>query len=1024
LWGGFSDGTLRVWDLSGTFGVEDDDVVASRQKTDVMVNSKLTQGYGAVACQIHARGVHTDLITTVDISDDSQYVFVGVARGAMELHAVYIGDLERAVHTHKQREREQKGSKNRIAKRNILDYIKVYCHSDAKIKGFGACATMRVAKTTEGNNTSSSSYLLLTGKGIKNIHIWKFTPPQHTGNDELMEEMYGRNRKQSICDPPDDEEDHGIWDQLYDTATNGNTIVLLGFYRNPQNKLLAVSKSDTQKLRLWDLSFEEDSNLSDAAKDDQRPKRPPYKDVVNSQSALETAGGIGVCGGGNMYNEMSIVSLDRPDDPYNHTELALPSAAALSGADAAQQQFMGYSSRRQRRGEMKAVVNVATSPRDSSHALLELDDGSLVGFSAGSSSSTKDSSGSIPKLAIATPESTGIPALPADFWRRCICLANIAGVVIAGSSLYNPNTNKGQLVIRALGGLKKPRGSEIAEKKKLKKQKRMERERLELERLEKERLKQEREQVRQARLPKTDEAPKTPSPIHTNPQSSPIAADTNALRDAVSAPAAIPVSVLRSNKKKSLNSQAEDNDGSNKNSTQPLTSSSATLTRVSPNGTMETPRRQKSMQSEEDDSPESTQGLPKISKFLQPKRINLPAKRKAEETVKNETQTSSEFETPTTTGKTSNSQNSMFQLNSIGSIPFKSPKPHAKKQRKVGAPSKPKKVSSVPPIPFSTPEVSRDIPERKRDRDITENGNPIGTSQKVARTSEDVSTALLLTELASPKSTVIAKGKTVDGSSTPKTIGLIEKAKAVAKGTSKTKAQGDSNRMKLISSAGAVKKPSSSTAKSKGKETSLSNASIGPQQPTREEILHEKISEQYQQLRAFLKTISARSMELIHSRNMRGPAPSALASEPAQSDATHLSAYSKLLAEHKAAHNYLQRRLLRSAETTLSLLLESRITAEEARTELKHSIKKFEEILYDTLRRQEMERLALVAQHHGNPKYFARSRKSGNDSEKSSESKKENAYYPCKEAFDKVEDICAAITRPVGRPRSAIAALR
>ena len=375
LWGGFSDGTLRVWDLSGTFGVEDDDVVASRQKTDVLVNSKLSQGYGAVACQIHARGVHTDLITTVDISDDAQYVFVGVARGAMELHAVFVGDLERAVHTHKQREREQNGSKNITAKRNILDYIKVYCHSDAKIKGFGACASMKVANP----NSSSPSYMLLTGKGIKNIHIWKFTPPKHSTSDELMEEVHGRNRKQSICDSPDDDEDHGIWDQLYDTSTNGNTIVLLGFYRNPQDKLLAVSKSDTQKLRLWDLSFEEDSSLSEAAKDAQRKKRPPYKDVDNSQSTLEIAGGIGVCGGGNMYNEMSIVSLDRPDDPYNHTELALPSAAALSGGDPAQQQqFMGYSSRRQRRGEMKAVVNVATSPRDSSHALLELDDVSVV----------------------------------------------------------------------------------------------------------------------------------------------------------------------------------------------------------------------------------------------------------------------------------------------------------------------------------------------------------------------------------------------------------------------------------------------------------------------------------------------------------------------------------------------------------------------------------------------------------------------------------------------------------------------
>jgi hypothetical protein len=129
--------------------------------------------------------------------------------------------------------------------------------------------------------------------------------------------------------------------------------------------------------------------------------------------------------------------------------------------------------------------------------------------------------------------------------------------------------------------------------------------------------------------------------------------------------------------------------------------------------------------------------------------------------------------------------------------------------------------------------------------------------------------------------------------------------------------------------------------------------------------------------------------------------------------------------EHRAAHDYLQRRLLRSAETTLRLLLESRITAEEARSELKQSIKKFEEILYDTLRRQEVERLAVVAQHHGNPANLARGRSlPSSDGNGPLEATKEQPNYPCKEAFDKIEDICAAIGRPVGRPRSALAALR
>ena len=568
-------------------------------------------------------------------------------------------------------------------------------------------------------------------------------------------------------------------------------------------------------------------------------------------------------------------------------------------------------------------------------------------------------------------------------------------------------------MIRALGGLKKPRGSELKEKKKLKllKQQQKQRERMELERLEKE-----REQARQDQQLKTDATPNTPSPVHNNLQSSPMAADRNALRDAVSAPTAVPVSALRVNKK-SLDSQSENIHNSKENIAQSFAPSSLSLTRVSPNGTMETPRHQKNTPTEEDESPDSTQGLPKISKFLQPKRINLQAqqlqdkskKRKAEHPagIAREKSTAPEtaFMGKKTTEnvavaatKTSNSQKPTFQLNNVGSIPFKSPKPQAKKQRKVGAPSKLKKSTSIPSIPFSSPDA-----ERKRDREAAETVNKTVTSAKIPRTSDDMSTALLLTALASPKHAALAKAKISDGivASTPKTIGLTAKTKSVVAVTPKAIA----------------KKYSNSASKSKGKSTSLANA--------REEILHEKISEQYQQLRVFLKSITARSMALIHSRNKRGPVPSALASVAVQNDATHLSAYSKLLAEHKAAHDYLQRRLLRSAETTLRLLLESDITAEEARTQLKSSIKKFEEILYDTLHRQEMERLTVVSQHHGSPKNFARSRKSGNDeSEKPSESKKENSDYPCKEAFDKVEDICAAITRPVGRPRSAIAAFR
>lgn len=637
-----------------------------------------------------------------------------------------------------------------------------------------------------------------------------------------------------------------------------------------------------------------------------------------------------------------------------------------------------------------------------------------------------------------------------------------------------------------------------------------EREMLLLKQQQREREKQERQ--RQAIAP-----PKTPSPVHTNLQSSPVAADTKALRDAVSAPTAVPVSALRTNKNPLDTKEGGKFDMSNTVVTQ-SSSSYASLTRVSPNGSMETPSRQKNTSDEQDDSPDSTQRLPKISQFLQPKCINMQAqqlqekskKRKAQKTKETETakiasvatiseretkvvkkarkapmvteQTS--FETPQATKNptekvaavapnTLDSPVAIFQLNSIGSVSFKSPKPQTKKLMKVGAPSKPKKPTnptSLSSKSFSTPKASRDatekdskmkaessvvvsrkpiekpiakVPsaagERKRDRPAVESGVPAVASKKIAHTSDDVSTALLLTALASPKPAAKAKPKPADNTvgATPKTTATTGKPKAVTTVTprvagqskatvrsiSKPKATGDPSRLKIVSPPAAIKKSSDNVSKTKGEPTTLPcAASTDPQQSSREELLHEKISEQYKQLRTSLKGITDRSMALIHSRNLRGPVPSALASK---SDRTHLSAYSKLLAEHRAAHDYLQRRLLLSAETTLRLLLESRITADEARTELKSSIKKFEEILYDTLHRQEMERLAVVAQHHGTPSNFTRGRNlpDGN-SVRPSELLKEQSKYPCKEAFDKVEDIYAAITRPVGRPRSALAALR
>ena len=94
-------------------------------------------------------------------------------------------------------------------------------------------------------------------------------------------------------------------------------------------------------------------------------------------------------------------------------------------------------------------------------------------------------------------------------------------------------------------------------------------------------------------------------------------------------------------------------------------------------------------------------------------------------------------------------------------------------------------------------------------------------------------------------------------------------------------------------------------------------------------------------------------------RNLKQPAQFAFKEE----DQDHLRTYSNLLVDHCCAHDYLERVLLDMAETTQRLLLESSISTDKARTELKQTLKKYKAILYNTIHLQELERLALVAQH-------------------------------------------------------------
>ena len=328
----FSDGTLRLFDLTGRYAPppapKTTTTTTSRGRPAHLVLSHQHQYFGAVVAQIQAKGVHTSLIMDVDVSPDGLWFFCGAVRGSMELVAVYVGDLEASF--------AQTSSTSTITststssstthqkkKNNLLDLVTVHRHSDAKLRGFSACT--RIPHTRE--------YLLLTGRGIKTCHVWKFVPPGYAN-------------------------DKPVFTKMLHLPTNGNSIKFLNFRRMQQQQhdslLQVVSKSDDFCVRLWDW-----------------PSGRACADVPFSASALAVAGDFLVCGGGHEhFNQISVVSLSHPTNAY--TELALPHAAAAN--------HKNKNNRRQQRGDLKSVQAVASMTCDAGHAVLEVSDGSLLHY--------------------------------------------------------------------------------------------------------------------------------------------------------------------------------------------------------------------------------------------------------------------------------------------------------------------------------------------------------------------------------------------------------------------------------------------------------------------------------------------------------------------------------------------------------------------------------------------------------------------------------------------------------------------
>lgn len=302
---------------------------------------------GTVVGHIRAKGLHTNLLLTVKVTEDSRFCFAGVHKGSMEMLAL---DLSRLPGW------PENGGLVR-KKINYEDLIVTSSYSDPKLRGFGAVVRVQADRgtviTAEENN---AKYILACGRGIKNVHIWTFSP---------------------------DTGDGAIWSFVYDVASNGNTIESVGFRDGGRQ---AMSKSAGMCVRMWNMSTEfvesgDGSQTTGGASDSadefggehaaaaggaEPSAKLPYEDIANSHDVRTFADCFGF---GGTY-EFALVRLDAPK--WANRELfELPSR----GVD--------DDNGNRRKRQMRQIQDV-TSTQDGSHLLILLTDGGVLYFRASS----------------------------------------------------------------------------------------------------------------------------------------------------------------------------------------------------------------------------------------------------------------------------------------------------------------------------------------------------------------------------------------------------------------------------------------------------------------------------------------------------------------------------------------------------------------------------------------------------------------------------------------------------------------
>lgn len=295
--------------------------------------------HGTLVGHIRAKGMHTNLILTVKVTEDCRYAFAGCLKGSMEMLAVDMGqiplwrqDSSSSQHPHTSGNMKKRdNTKGLRPSSHAPSRVRTFNHLDPKLRGFGAVSRLRPLR--DGVSDEKEKYVLICGKGIKSVHVWLFTPstPADSTPTPLQRRLENDASKAPKVDSPGGPE----WMFLFDVATNGVTIEALGFrfwnvpppsldskvlldgdaveseeintVVSAEPMLQMLSKSRGMCVRVWnlvdlerDMSEENECDLG----------KLPYEDIPSSQDT-RIFSDDGVLAFGGLYN-FSVLRLDAP----------------------------------------------------------------------------------------------------------------------------------------------------------------------------------------------------------------------------------------------------------------------------------------------------------------------------------------------------------------------------------------------------------------------------------------------------------------------------------------------------------------------------------------------------------------------------------------------------------------------------------------------------------------------------------------------------------------------------------------